>query len=101
MIRRYSRRLFQQYRSKCEELEPSISGLLLLSKADVRAGVPVGRARAKTGREQAQSECVEFAVGALSKRASPARVPDSATTPPPEISPRALPTDSAAPYTLM
>jgi hypothetical protein len=29
--------------SKCEELEPSISGLLLPSTADVRADVPVGR----------------------------------------------------------
>src|SRR5712691_3742550 len=32
--------------SKCEELEPSISGPLLPSKADVRADVSVGRIRA-------------------------------------------------------
>src|SRR5262245_10276060 len=31
------------YGSKCEELEPSISGPLLPSKADVRVDVPVGR----------------------------------------------------------
>jgi hypothetical protein len=37
------------YGSKCEELEPSISGPVLPSKADVRADVPVGRVRAKTG----------------------------------------------------
>ena len=35
--------------SKCEELEPSISGLLLPSTADVRADVPVGRVSARLG----------------------------------------------------
>jgi hypothetical protein len=39
--------------SKCEELEPSISGPLLPSRADVRANVPVGRIRAG----QRKSDC--------------------------------------------